>query len=395
MGRAWRRAGIAGLALLALAGPGAAQQGPWRLLGELQLAPAEEIGALSLSPGGDRVAGTIMRDGAFVGGVWRLADGKLEARLEGGFPLYALFRFGDGARVFSFDREGLRLWDLPGGPPVADLRFDAELRVNDVIHDPDRGTLLVAQDLGPLLVLDRDGRVGGRIETDAMRPHRQIWLVEGGTRLVVDSEAFTLTARMEGLPQGCAGDACEAAYAALPGAYGPYEELAAVDPQSGRFATLPPVDPARAGQQDGVFRPVATPSLRIWQGVEDWAPADLPMAELPLGEAPVRVEFSAGGTLLLAVTTGGEVTLWDVASGGQRLALRHPPGDWYAEARFIPGSKLLFLRTGLGRAFALQIGDGAVVQDFPEPNTEVVFTPDGRRMITAQLGAGPARIWQR
>lgn len=395
MGRAWRRAGIGIAALLALAGPVAGQQGPWRHVGELQLDPGAEIGALSLSSEGDRVAGTLLRDGTFVGGIWRLADGKLEARLEGGFPLYAIFRFADGGRVFSFDREGLRLWDLPGGAPVADLRFDAELRVNDVIHDPWRDTLLVAQDRGPLLVLDRDGRVGGRIETDAMRPHRQMWLVEDGARLVVDSEAFTLTAPMDGLPQGCAGAECDAAYAALPGAYGPYEELAAIDPVSGRFATLPPVDPARAGQQDGVFRAVAVPSVRIWQDVADWAPADLPLAELPLGEAPVRVEFSAGSALVLAVTTGGAVTLWDGASGGQRLVLRHEPGDWYAEARFIPRSKLLYLRTGMGRAFAYRIGDGALVQEFPEPNTEVVFTPDGSTMITAQLGAGPARIWRR
>lgn len=381
--------------LLALAGPGWAQGALWHEAGRLELAPGEEIGALTLSPGGDRVAGSVMGGGIFTGAVWRLSDGKREARLEGGFPLYAIFRFGGGSRVFSFDLEGLRLWDLPGGPPLADLRFDAELRVNDVIRDPWRDTLLVSQDRGPLLVLDLDGRQGARIETDAMRPHRRMWLVEEGARLVVDSEAFTLTAPMQGLPQGCTDPACESAYDSLPGSYGPYEEVLAVDEASGRFATLPPVDPSRAGQQDGVFRAVAVPSVRIWQEVADWAPADLPMAEIALGETPVWAEFSAGGDLLLAVTTGGEVTLWHAASGGQRMAIRHDPGDWYAEARFMPGSKLLYVRTGLGRAFALRIGDAARVQEFPAPNTEVIFTPDGRGMITAQLGAGPARLWRR
>lgn len=399
----WRARLAGAMALLALGcgAAGAQMAAPWRDAGTLALPPGGTVGPLTVSPGGGLVAGTVLQPGGATGSLWRIEDGRQLASFAGAFPLLVPMRFaGDpslsaSARLFSFSRDGLRLWTPGGGPPIRDIPFGPDVRINDVIHDPVRDTYLLSQDMGPILVLDSDGQTGARIETDALRPHRSLWLADGGSRLIVHSEAFTLTAPMRGLPTGCRPDSCAPAYEALPGSYGPYEETIAVDILNGRLATQPPVDPARVGQQDGVFRPVAVPSIRVWNPIEDWSPPDLPLAELALDQTPVWAEFSADGRHLVAVTTHGTLMLWSVDSGTRTMTIANLPDDWITAARFVPASKTLYVSTGRGRALLVRIGDGAVLQEFPAPNSEVVFAPDGRTMITAGLGVAPVRLWQR
>lgn len=375
----------------ALAGGG----GPWRAVGPLQEGPGEVgIGALTLSPDGASVAGTVWRGGRdFGGAIWRLEDGRRIADLSGTFPLLAPVRF-DAAGVYSFAGDGFRRWDRTGGAPRVAAGFGDEVEVNDVLFDPRRANYLVSQQMGPVLVLDGDGVPVARIETDPMRPHEDIALTAGGDKLVVASSGFTLVYPMAALPPGCDA-ACAPVYEALPGGYGPYEALIAVDRARGWIATLPDVDPARAGQQDGVYRPVAMPTVRLWSQAVEWTstlPAD---RELVLESPVLWAEFSADGALLVAVEQSGRLTLWHVAQGALLQELRAPEGDWLTEARFVPRGKALYVNTGLGAARILRIGDGALVQEIPAPNTEVVFAPDGRTMVTSALADGPAVLWRR
>ena len=384
------------LAFALAAGPAAAGPGgPWQPAGALQMAPGEGLGALTLSPEGDLVAASVWHGGAsYSGAVWRTGDGRRVADLAGAFALLAPFRFA-GDQVYSFGPTGFRGWAMAGGAPRLDVTFDAEVEANDVRYDARRGSYLVSQQMGSILAYGRDGTAFARVETDPMLPHQEIALTEGGDLLVVAAANFTLVYPLQSLPLDCPQPACPGAYEALLGGYGPYEELIAVDRARGWIATLPEVIPERAGWEDGVFRPVAVPTIRLWSQRVEWTstlPAD---RELTLASPVTGAEFSADGTLLVAVEQSGRATLWAVASGALVQEFVAPAGDRLTGARFVPASKWLYLGTASGAARLVRIGDGALVQEIPAPNTEVVFAPDGRTMITSALAGGPARVWRR
>lgn len=394
-----RNGGILGVWVLALAlaaGPAAAgPDGPWQPVGTLQAAPGEGLGPLTLSPDGALVAASLWHGGqSYSGAVWRSDDGRRVADLAGAFPLFAPFRFA-GNELYSFDSTGLRVWPLAGGAPRLNVGFGPEVEANDVFYDARRGSFLVSQQMGSVLVYGRDGTAFARVETDPMLPHQEIAVTEGGDLLVVAAANFTLVYPMQSLPLDCPQPACPAAYEALLGGYGPYEELIAVDRARGWIATLPEVIPERAGWQDGVFRPVAAPTIRLWSQRVEWTSELSADRELTLASPVIWAEFSGDGRLLVAVEQSGRATLWAVASGALVQEFVAPAGDRLTGARFVPSAKWLYLNSASGAARLVRIGDGAPVQEIAAPNTGVVFTPDGRTMITSALADGPARIWRR
>lgn len=378
----------------------------WHLAGQLELAPGEVIGPLTVSPLGELVAGTTW-DGAgrFTGRVWSMMDGLQVSQLEQPFPALLEIRFGQSpydlntmaASVYAHTRRELRSWSVADGRLLQALEFDRDVLANDVLYDPHRETYVVSQDIGGLLVYAATGEAIDTIEVDALRPHYGMYLANDGGLLVVDSAAFTLTAAMTGLPYCCAPvAACAEAYQALPVAYGPYEALLAFDPQGHRVATLPEVDPGRVGAEGGNYRPVATPTVRVWNDVSSWtSDAEPDLALAGFASAPVWGMFSADGTRLLTLEEAGHLTIWDMGSGRQEFRLEATGSDGVIAARFIPDGASVFVHWASGASQIVETRQGVTILELPQPSTDVVVAPDGRTLISYAIGEASARVWRR
>lgn len=397
---AWVAAG------LLLVGAAQAQTLPqWHLAGQLEMSPGEVIGPLNVSPMGELVAGMAWDQTAgFTGRVWTLQDGLQVSELATPFAALLEIRFTQSpydlntlaASVYAQSRRALRSWSILDGALIHSFEFDSDILATDALYDPHRDTFIVSQEFGSLLVYSATGAVIGAVEVDAMRRHGGLLLSYDGGLLVVDSGAFTLSTVMTGLPRSCADVDCAEAYQALPGSYGPYEALLAFDPQGGRVATLPEVNPERAGLQDGPFRAVDAPTIRIWDDILAWTSTAEPDLEIAgFGSAPVWGQFSADGTRLLTLEEAGHLAIWDAASGQQVFRLTATDGDGIVAARFIPNSKSLFVHWASGVSRIVDMGQGATILELPRPNADVVVSPDGRTLITYAIGEAPARVWRR
>jgi len=390
----------AGLCFVLSTGFAAAQE-RWQLVGQLEMDRGERVGPLTVSPMGELVAGSLWdAEQEFRGRVWTLSDGIAIADLDAVFPSLLPIRFAQraydpqtmSARVYAHSRRSLRSWALTGGAPVLDLTFESDVLANDALFDGFRQTFIVSASIGPLWVYSAAGEALGVIETDAMRPHGAMTLSADGEELVVNSSAFTLTGQMDGIPYQCTDGSCQEAYAQLPGSYGPYEELLAVNPARQWLATLAPIDPEHLAQAGGTFHPVAEPTVRLWANVEAWDTDTPPMLTLTGFRQPVRAgEFSADGQRLLTLDTGNDLAVWNVETGARELALEE-----IITAHFIPDSKTLFVHRADGASMIVAIGEGRVVQTFPDTAEDAVIAPDGQVLITYSPGQqGPARVWRR
>lgn len=387
----------------------ASQSPDWRLVGQLELPPGTVVGPLSASLAGELVAGTVWdRAAHFTGRVWTMADGLRVSDLEGSFQALLPIEFTQGpfdmvalpTPVFAHSRQEVRRWIPADGAidGVIDgvLAFGNNILANDVLFDPFRGTHIVSQQFGSLLVYAPTGEVLGAIEVDALRPHRGLSLSMDGTLLVVDAAGYTLSADMAGLPIYCGQADCAEAYQNVSATYGPYEALIAFDSVTRRVATLPEVDSARAGIQDGVFRAVAEPTLRIWNDIRGWtttAEADLEITGFD--GALAQAAFSSDGAWLLTLDGAGNLAVWAMPGGAAVLRLPASDTDRIVSAQFIPQGTSLYVHRSSGASQIVDLGKGAVVQDIPAPNASVIVSPDGRVMITYSEGEAPARLWHR
>lgn len=395
---------VAGLAFAT--GPAEAQShAKWHLAGQLELPPGERLGPLAVSPFGELVAGTTW-DGVsrFTGRIWSLNDGLQVSVLEDSFQALLEIRFGQSAwdpvtmtaPVYAHGRRALRAWSIADGALTLNVTFDNEVLANDVLFDPFRVGYIVTQDIGSLLVYGESGEPISTIEVDPLRPHRGLHLSNDGALLVVNSSAFTLSVPMTGLPHRCADVQCAAAYHDLFASYGPYEELLAFDPQGLRVATLPDVDAARAGMQDGPFRAVAVPTVRVWSDILAWTSEAQPDLELTGFRSPlVWGRFSADGTRLLTLEDAGHLAIWDMTQGTRIFQLDAEDGNAIVSARFIPDGTALFVNWASGESRLIDTGRGAVIQALPQPSAEAIVSPDGRILITYSVGESQARIWRR
>ncbi|PVH27246.1 WD40 repeat domain-containing protein [Pararhodobacter oceanensis] len=392
---------IAGLLALAASTSALAAQTHWHPIGQLEAAPGERLGPLSVSVSGDLVAGTLWsQDGRFRGRVWTLRDGLAIATLDGVFPSLLPIRFTQPAntpgmtlaQVYAHSRRSLRSWAITSGEPMLDLAFDSEFLVNDVLYDPFRQTYIASSTYGPLSVYAQTGDPLATIETDATRPHGAMTLSQDGDELVVASSGFTLTYQMDGLRRSCTGEICEAAYARLPGSYGPYEELLAVDPLRQRLASLAPIDPERVHLGGGIRRPVAAPTVRLWDALENWDADTVPVLTLEGFAAPLRYgEFSTDGARLLTLDESNTLAVWNANTGAQEMTAQE-----IITAHFIPLSKTIFVLSADGSSAIVETNGGNVLQILEAPAEDAVIAPDGQTLITYSAGsAGPARVWRR
>ncbi|WP_417588978.1 WD40 repeat domain-containing protein [Pararhodobacter oceanensis] len=378
-----------------------AAQTHWQPLGQLETAPGEHLGPLTVSPGGDLVAGSLWSpEGGFRARVWSLRDGLAMATLDGVFPSLLPIRFAQpantpgliSAQVYAHSRRHLRSWTLSSAEPVLDLGFEEDFLADDVLYDPFRQTFIVAGTFGPLWVYGQSGAQIATIETDAMRPHGAMTLSQDGSELVVDSSGFTLTYQMSGAPYQCTVGSCAQIYAQLPGSYGPYEALLAVDPLRQRLASLPPIDAERLHIGGGNFHPVATPTVRLWEALEGWNSDTAPVLTLEGFAAPLRHgAFSADGAQLLTLDESNNLAIWNAETGAQLMTARG-----IIAAQFIPGGKTIVVHAADRSSAILDIGSGDLLQPLPPPSENTVIAPDGQTLITYSAGrAGPARVWRR
>lgn len=377
----------------------------WRLVGQLELPQGERVGPLTVSPFGELVAGTAW-DGEtrFTGRIWSLNDGLQVSALEESFQALLEIDFGQSlwdpitmaAPVYAHGRREFRTWSIADGALTRTVTFDGDVLANDVLYDPFRAGFIVSQDFGSLLVFSDAGEPISSIEVDPMRPHRGLQLSNDGALLVVNSASFTLTAPMSGLPYRCADVLCAEAYHDVPGSYGPYEALLAFDPQGLRVATLPEVDPERAGLQNGPFRAVSEPTIRVWTDVRAWVSEARPEVELSgFRSPPVWGQFAADGMQLLTLEDAGHLAIWDMTQGARVFQLDAADGDGVVAARFIPNSTTLFVSWASGVSRIVDTERGATIQTLPQPSADAVVSPDGRTLITYSVGEAPARIWRR
>ncbi|WP_323037367.1 hypothetical protein [Pararhodobacter sp.] len=380
-------------------------QPQWHLVGQLELSPGEVIGPLTVSPLGELVAGTAWNPAArFAGRVWSTRDGLQIADLDQPFQALLEINFAQApydpntlqSSVYAHSRRELRSWLIADGTLTGGFEFDADMLATDALLVPYREAFFVSQEFGDLPIYSTDGEVIGAVEVDAMRPHAGLRLSEDGTLLVVDSGAFTLSTLTANLTAPCPAPGCSEDPVQLPGSYGPYEKLLAFDARNARLATLPEVNPERAGFQDGPFRAVAEPTIRIWSDIETWTSTTAPDLEITGFVSDVTwAQFSADGTRLLTLEDAGHLAVWDTESGRQVFRLVAVEDARVVAAHLIPNSKSLFVHWSSGVSQIVGLGQGAVEQEFPQPNADVVVSPDGQTLITYAIGEAPARVWRR
>jgi WD40 repeat protein len=104
-----------------------------------------------------------------------------------------------------------------------------------------------------------------------------------------------------------------------------------------------------------------------------------------------RHDFSADGGLVSACGNDNVVSVWDVATGRQRLELVPGHKDYVYTGTFSPDGR--YLATG-GRSNDLlvrELATGRPVLQLPTNDSLVAFAPDGRTLATA--GTGRLHLW--
>jgi WD40 repeat protein len=330
--------------------------------------------------------------------IWDASTGAPLLTLPFDAPLYVAGFSHDGTRFAAAAAEppgGARLWAMPGGEVIADLRYGP---MESLAFDPSGGRLLLAGTDRTARVID--ARTGGLIRA-LDHPHgiaTAVW-DPSGRRIVTGDEAGAIriwdveTGHLMHQTAAHAGRVSSLAFNAD-------GRRLASGGMDGRaivwdVETATPVVRVN-GQADAITaaifidrdRRLATASsdhtVRLWS-------LEAPDAT-PLAPATAFASFDATGTVVVAASRG-EVGLWDGATGSKRCALDH--SDEVAAAEVSPDAALVATGDVRGRVriwdarscarrFDLQAHAGAV--------RTVGFASDGSRVVTGGAD-GIAKLW--
>lgn len=146
------------------------------------------------------------------------------------------------------------------------------------------------------------------------------------------------------------------------------EALAAAFSPDGRLI-------AASGQSD---------TIRLW----DPGSGDL-VGTLPgHSERVMDVKFSPDGRLLASSSTDGTVKLWDYREGRLLRLFTNHVGNWVRRVAFSPDGRWLVPASYDGKLSVWDTANGTVVRTLPMTGRvgDILFTPDGRQLITGLLG---------
>lgn len=132
---------------------------------------------------------------------------------------------------------------------------------------------------------------------------------------------------------------------------------------------------AASGQSD---------TIRLW----DPASGDL-VGTLPgHSERVMDVKFSPDGRLLASSSTDGTVKLWDYREGKLLRLFTNHVGNWVRRVAFSPDGRWLVPASYDGKVSVWDTANGTVARTLPMTGRvgDILFTPDGRQLITGLLG---------
>ncbi len=357
----------------------------------------ERVRCLAFSPDGTRLASG--GDDRTVR-VWDIARGEPSAVLRGHAAGVARLAFSpDGTRLASAAADGLIVWDASTGSEARVVRVPGRFHLADLAVGPggrlavvaghrvtwrDAATLLAPDDpdggvegdavaaspLGPWTAAgDGDGLIA--LFDPSGRPGREL----RGHRSRVTALAFSRDGRrLASTGQDRTVRVWDADTA---------REVVTITGESALAVALSPDGAAVVSGGDGpdvVVREVATGRVRH---------------RLAGAGAPIRrLEFSPDGARLVVVRStgpgpqgegGGGLTVWDAATGALQFALGdHPAG--VTDATFSPDGRRLVSadRTGQARVWEAATGRLLLILRGPaSPITRVAFSHDGHRLFAA------------
>src|SRR5262249_15701518 len=113
-----------------------------------------------------------------------------------------------------------------------------------------------------------------------------------------------------------------------------------------------------------------------------------------------RVAFSPDGKTIATQVFGGDLKLWEGATGKEKLSLKFVPGAPGLTLRFLPGGTLLAVAVGLP-------GDGngevrlydavrlRLLASMPHQANRLLFSGDGKTLAAGRLGGDgrPIKVW--
>jgi WD40 repeat protein/serine/threonine protein kinase len=321
--------------------------------------PAEQVAIATYSPDGKRIAL------GGVGGMIKIIDtatGAEIAAASGGGRLVdsmitSLAFSPDGSRVVAGSSDqAVKIWDATTGAELATL-IGHKWKISTVAFTPDGRHVISAGYDGE--VKKWDAGMTEPVLKGHEAPVRDIAFSPDGTKLISGGEDNTIRvwdvmqAREIGVRRGHAG---------------PTVWAVALSPDGTRIAS---------GNSDR--------TIKVWETATGQELLTLRGHSGPV----VDVSFSPNGQRIASV--GSNVKVWDIETGAELMTL---PVRWGRAVTFSPdGTRIVS-----GDEQGIKVWDAATAEELKTLSkvgmvSSVVFTPDGKRVISAGYGGHMVRIW--
>jgi len=352
------------------------------------------VEAVAFSPDGKTLA---TADQLGPTGLWNVTTGRLIRDLPiGSSYAYSVAFSPDGKTVATGDSDGTaRLWDVATGQQIRNLPADGgTVSSVQVAYSPDGRTLATAGAGGVQLWSAVTGREIRSIATGscvAFSPDGKMLAICGANDTTVSDVA---TGQQIGtFPTGSAGinDL----------AFSPDgDTLATVaDDDTVRLWSLATGVPADIFPADGATQLAFSPdggtlvtsafdsTVKLWHAADGSQGRSFPSYKvLSLAFSPDGAAVAAGGF------DGAQV--WNVATGRQIGHFSPGQFNWYTAVAFSPDGTVLATADDIGEVSLWNVATGGNVRNFQasEPVSSVAFNPDGTTLATGD-DDGTARLW--